>query len=127
MIYKVIINTDIIDSPKNHEIKAAMIVANKYFKSDVIFLRQETYSTPDISVDGKKWEIKSPLGNGKKTIDNNLRSARKQSVNIILDLTRIKLHQTRAIARLKYYLKLGPHGFKKVIVISKTKEVIEIL
>ena len=79
MKYKVIVETGVIDRPQDHEIKAALIVANGYFKSEVVFLRQSTYSTPDIDVNGDKWEIKSPLGNGKKTIENNLRAARKQS------------------------------------------------
>lgn len=95
MKYKVIIETDIVDPPKDHEIKAALIVANKYFESDIMFLRQSTYSTPDIEVKGTRWEIKSPLGNGKKTIDNNLRAAAKQSTNVILDLSRTKMYQMK--------------------------------
>lgn len=92
MKYKVIVETGIIDRPQDHEMKAALIAANDYFNSDIIFLRQSTHSTPDIDVNGKKWEIKSPLGNDKKTIENNLRAARKQSKNLIVDFSRMKLH-----------------------------------
>jgi len=127
MKYKVIVETGIIDRPQDHEIKAALIVANVYFKSDVTFLRPSTYSTPDIKVNGEKWEIKSPLGNGKKTIENNLRAARKQSKNLIIDFSRIKLHQTKAVANISFYLKHAPNQFNKVIVITKTKKVIEII
>lgn len=127
MKYKVIVETGIIDRPQDHEIKAALIIANTYFKSDVTFLRQSTYSTPDIEVNGEKWEIKSPLGNGKKTIENNLRAARKQSKNLIVDFGRMKLHQTKAIANIGFYLKHAPSQFSKVIVITKTKKVIEII
>jgi hypothetical protein len=125
--YKVIVETDIIDRPKDHEMRAALIVANGYFKSDVVFLRQNTYSTPDLDIHGVKWEIKSPLGNGKKTIDNNLRNARRQSTNIILDFSRMKLHQTKALARINHYLRSGPHNIKKLIVIVKTQKILEIL
>ena len=127
MKYKVIVETGIIDRPQDHEMKAALIVANNYFNSDVTFLRQSTYSTPDLDIDGEKWEIKSPLGNGKKTIENNLRAARKQSKNLIVDFGRMKLQQTKATANIRFYLRNAPNQFSKVIVITKAKKVIEII
>lgn len=56
---------------------------------DVLFLvpnRQKGTSTPDIEMAGLRWEIKSPSGKSSRTIENNLRSALRQSANIILDL-----------------------------------------
>lgn len=126
MKYKVIIETKIADRPEDHELSAALVIAN-YFKTDVVFLRPQTHKTPDMEINGAKWEIKSPRGNGKKTIDNNLRSARKQSRNIIIDLRRIKLHQNKTKAHINHYLSSGPHGFKKILIITKTNNVIEIL
>lgn len=58
---------------------------------DIEFLlpnRQRGARTPDITMDGKKWEIKNPRGKSSRTIENSLRQARKQSANIILDLRR---------------------------------------
>ncbi len=124
--YEVIVKTDVKDRPKDHEISAALILANYYFKTDVTFLRPQTNRTPDIDVDGTKWEIKSPLGNGKKTIDNNFRMARKQSRNIVMDLRRIKMHQAKANARIRSFLST-PHHFKRVIVITKSQRIVEIL
>ena len=124
--YKIIVKTDLVDVPKDHELSAALILAY-HFKSDVIFLRSETKKTPDIDVNGTKWEIKSPMGNGKKTIDNNLRAAHKQSRNIVVDLRRAKLHQARAIARINHYLSAGPHKIKHLKVITKTHKIIDIL
>lgn len=124
--YNVIVQTDLVDVPKDHELSAALILAY-HFKTDVIFLRPERKKTPDIDVDGTKWEIKSPRGNGKKTIDNNLRAAHKQSRNIVLDLRRAKLHQSRAIARINYYLSVGPHKIKHLKIITKTQKIIDIL
>jgi hypothetical protein len=77
--YEVIVKTDVNNRPKDHEMSAALILANYYFKTDVVFLRPLANHTPDLDVNGIKWEIKSPMGNGKKTIDNNFRMARKQS------------------------------------------------
>ncbi len=124
--YEVIVKTDLADLPKNHELSAALILAY-HFKSDVVFLRPEKKKTPDIDIDGTKWEIKSPMGNGKKTIDNNLRAAHKQSRNVVLDLRRAKLHQNKAIARINYYLSAGPHKIKHLKIITKTQKIIDIL
>ena len=126
MKYEVIINTSLADSPKEHELSAALILAY-HFKSDVIFLRPERKKTPDIDINGVKWEIKSPRGNGKKTIDNNLRTARKQSYNIVLDLRRVKLHQNKAMIRINYYLYAGPHKIKHLKIITKSKKIIDVL
>lgn len=125
MQYEVIIKTDLKDRPKDHELSAALILA-EYFKSDITFLRPQIDKTPDLDVDGTKWEIKSPKGDGKKTMENNLRTARKQSLNIVMDLRRIKMHQNKAVNRINFFLS-KPHRFKKILVITKSKKVIEIL
>jgi hypothetical protein len=127
MKYEVIIKTSLQDRPKDHELSAALILAY-YFKSDVSFLRPQVDKTPDIEVvtTGLRWEIKSPGGNGKKTIDNNFRTARKQSRNIIIDLRRIKMHKNKVTARISFFLST-PHRFKKVLIITKDRKVVEIL
>ncbi len=124
--YNVIVQTDLVNVPKEHELSAALILAY-HFKRDVIFLRPETKKTPDIDIDGTKWEIKSPRGNSKKTIENNLRTARKQSENIVLDLARSKMHYTRAIARAKFYIRTEAHHIKRLKIITKTQQIIDIL
>ena len=125
--YEVIVKTDIKDRPKDHEMSAALILANYYFKADVTFLRPESNKTPDIEVDGKKWEIKSPKGNAKKTIENNLRTARKQSENIVLDLTRSKMHNAQAVARAQFYIRTEAHTIKRLKIITKHRKIIDIL
>lgn len=126
MKYKVIVKTSLKDRPEDHELSAALILA-AYFKTDVVFLRPESRKTPDIDVSGMRWEVKSPKGDGKKTIDNNLRTARKQSHNVLLDLRRTKMHQRKAIARIHFYLTAGPYRFKRLFVITKSDAIIEIL
>lgn len=124
--YEVIVKTDVKDRPKDHEMAAALILANYYFKADIIFLRPESNKTPDIEVDGVKWEIKSPMGNSKKTIENNLRMARKQSKHIIIDLRRIKMHKVRAVSRINYFLSKQTQ-IKRVIIITKDQKIVDIL
>ncbi len=124
MKYKIVIDADASDPPKEHEFLAAIITA-KYFRSDIIFIRSANFRTPDFSVNGTKWELKSPMGSSARTIENNMRAARKQSANLIIDLSRIKIHQRRAIARIQFYLS-KPNQFQKVLIITKAKEIIEI-
>ncbi|HMR38672.1 MAG TPA: hypothetical protein PKE10_03830 [Candidatus Saccharibacteria bacterium] len=123
--YEVIVKTSVEDAPEIHEMSAALILAY-HFKTDVVFLRVQHGRTPDVDIDGIKWEIKSPLGDGKRTIDNNFSEARGQSKNIVIDLRRTKMHQAKANARIRYYLST-PHNFKQVLVITKNKKVVVIL
>lgn len=123
--YQVIVKTSVNDVPKEYELSAALILANHY-KANVVFLRPQANRTPDIDINGTKWEIKSPTGHGKKTIENNFRNARGQSSNVVMDLRRIKMHQSKANARIQSFLS-KPHRFTKVLIITKGKKVIEIL
>ena len=124
MKYKIIVEANFSDPPKSYEFAAATIMA-KYFGSDVIFIRSANFRTPDFAINNLKWELKSPMGSSARTIENNMRTARKQSENIVIDLSRIKLHQQRAISRVNFFLS-KPNQFKRVLVITKTRKVIEI-
>lgn len=124
MKFKIIIEAELTDSPKSHEFAAAIIIA-KYFRSDVIFMRPANFKTPDFDVNGVKWELKSPMGSSARTIENNMRAARKQSKNPIIDLSRINIHQQRALSRINFFLTKS-NQFKRVLAITKTKKVVEI-
>ena len=124
--YQVTVRTDPQDAPKDHEMSAALIMAN-HFKTDIIFLRPDRYKTPDFDINGTKWEPKSPTGSGKKTMENNLRSARKQSNRVVIDLRRCRLHQIRALSRIKFYLDTDNHDLQQVKVITKSRKIIDIL
>lgn len=77
MKYRVFVETDFRNRPKEHELSAAILIAN-YFETDIVLLRPSCQCTPDLNIKGMKWELKSPLGDGKNTIKNNLHTARKQ-------------------------------------------------
>ena len=123
--YHIIIENFANDPPKPHEISAAKILTD-FFKTDILFLRPGFGKTPDFRIKNELWELKSPTGNAKNTIGNNLRHARHQSPKIILDLSRCGFTDERAISRAKDYLKKYPNCIKNVIVITKHKEVLTI-
>lgn len=124
--YKVIVKTSVRDCPKDHEMSAAILLAN-YFRADVIFLRPGHQKTPDLQIGSSMWEIKSPSGDGKKTMENNLRTARKQSKNIVVDLNRCKMNYYKAHARINFYLKTEAHGIKHLKLITKSKKIVDII
>ncbi len=126
MKYRVTIETSFRDRPKEHELSAAILIAN-YSKTDITFLRPSCQHTPDLDIKGVKWELKSPLGNGKNTIKNNLHNARKQSTNVVLDLRRIKMHQTKALANINYYFASHRSQIRHLMVITKSEEILVVL
>ena len=93
--YQVIVKTLPQDAPKNFEMSAALIIAN-HFKTDVIFLRPGHMKSPDLLVNNEIWELKSPKGNSKNTMHNIIKTARKQSINIVIDLRRCKMNSRKA-------------------------------
>lgn len=80
--------------------------------------------TPDIIMGGLKWELKSPKGKGRWLLENTLQKAVKQSPNIIIDLDRIKIHQSKCLQELEKQFNRSK-GAKWLKVITKTKNVID--
>lgn len=58
--------------------------------------------SPDVIIGGKTWEMKSPIGHSKSTLEHCFKKAARQSENIIIDLRRTKLKQQNAISQLEY-------------------------
>ena len=82
--------------------------------------------TADIIMDGRQWEIKCPRGNGRWLLENTLKKASKQSENIIIDLARIKIHQTKCLKELeKQFYKIKQ--MRRLIIITKTKKIVDFI
>ena len=81
-------------------------------------------NTPDISLNGVIWEMKSPTGDGKHTIKHNLQNAKKQSRNVIVDLRRCKLPDDRALKELEHHFQLSKR-FRRMKVITKSAEILD--
>jgi hypothetical protein len=107
-----------------HEALAADVLALNGF--DIKFLKPlNTYKTktPDISMKGIDWEIKSPTSSEKTTIRNIVHKATKQSRHLIIDTVRTNLNDDLIIAQLE--VSVAKHRrIKKLIVITKAREII---
>lgn len=125
--YRVHIEDKKESEPRPHEMRATKTLA-ELFKSDIVFIRRTQSKTPDLYVLKTNicWELKSPIGNGKHTMQSNLREASKQSENIILDLTRSKMSDEKAISRAKDFLRKERSSIKRLKILLKDKRLVDI-
>ena len=80
---------------------------------------------PDIMLQGVPWEMKSPQGDGKRTIMNTIQNASHQSTNIIVDLRRCKLREDLALKELQWHFKLSKR-IRRLKVITKDEKILDI-
>ncbi len=111
--------------PEKHELTTAAVFLKQGF--DVEFIkpkRTKGAKNTDMRFNGVDWEAKSPLGNGKKTVEKQLQRAGKQSKNIIIDSRGTKLDDEylEKELRKKYAL---VRSIKKLILIKKTGDTVE--
>ena len=124
--YQVIVKTLPQDAPKDFEMSAALIIAN-YFKTDVVFLRSGHMKSPDLLVNNEIFELKSPKGNSKNTMHNIIKTARKQSTNIVIDLRRCKMNRRKALVRIRDTYKKRKRKIGKYYIIEKDGSILDIM
>lgn len=112
-------------APAKYEISAAEILAEYFCMNVKMVKRMPDAKTADLRIKGGFWELKSPVGDGKRTIQNNLRKADNQSSNVVIDLRRCKMHEARALSRIKYEIAKAS-SIKRLLVITKRGKVLEI-
>ena len=105
--------------PEKHEFATAKYFAER--GKDIKFLKPSRIPnthTPDIIMDGVEWEMKCPIGSGKRTIEENFRKAVQQSKYIIFDLRQIKLPEKQCITQLEREFDARRY-LRKLLVIGK--------
>ena len=128
MSYEVITPSDLDIEPEKHEQRAAKVIAN-HLKQNVKFVkRSPTSRTADILVirTNVYWEIKGIKGDGKRTIQNNLRESQRQARNLILELSQTNLTPEKVIGRVKEAARKKRYNIKQAVIITKSKKVIDI-
>ena len=123
MKYKIIVSTNISPHPGSYELTAAIILAS-YFKSDAHFIERTTSKTADVMIKNIAWEIKSPMGKGKRNIQHQFSRAMKQSCNIVFDARRSKIHMIKITRELEKQFKMTK-SIKRLVLITKTSKVVE--
>lgn len=123
MKHEIKIPTNMVPPPYPHEMFAARVISD-YFDADVCFIRRnDNAKSADLIIKNTIWEIKSPIGDSKRTMQNNLRTADDQSPYIIINLVRCKMMPNRAVSRIRHELKLA-NKIKRLIIIFKNGKVL---
>jgi hypothetical protein len=123
---EVIIPPEITDPPKEHEIRAAWILAH-HFNTPVVFLepsRAYKQHTPDILMLNIEWELKSPESIKKRKIWSSLSEASRQSSHIVLDSGRTKLSDTE-VRKIIERRMAESNVTKRIIWITKDEQVLD--
>ena len=111
--------------PEKHELATANIFTK--IGKNVEFLapsRTKKANTPDVIIDGTVWEMKSPTGNSKYTIQNQFKRAAHQSQNLIIDSRRTKLPSKYIEKEIKKQISLRK-SIKRLKLVTKTGKIIE--
>lgn len=110
---------------KTHENATVVFLTEQGFDVELIpKSNQQGVHTPDIIVNGIKWEIKSPKGGGSSLMKNTIQKALKQSCFVIIDLRRTKRHQEKCLRELERQFS-NSKSIKKLLVITKANKTIE--
>ena len=111
---------------RRHEVIAFEKIAD-FYHTDISVIRTEIGKTPDIIIPNLgTWEIKSPQGNSKNTIENSFKQAKSQSTNVIIDFSRLKMRSDVAMRQIKSYAKKSHKHIKQIKVLTKTGKIIDI-
>ena len=122
--YQVHIPVNISPQPEKHEITAARLLA-EHFNADIHFVVRTIHKTADFKIKNTYWELKSPTGNGKRTIQHALQSALLQSQNIIMDARQSKMHINKFQHEVEWQF-AQTKKIKRLILITKTSGIIEL-
>lgn len=110
---------------KNHENATVVFLTELGFDVELIpKINIEGVHMPDIIINGVKWEMKAPIGEGGSLMKNTIQKAVKQSPNIIIDLRRTKRHQTKCLRELEKHFNKS-RSIKCLKIITKSGRVLD--
>lgn len=113
------------EAPSEHEVLTALRLAetgtNVLFRIDS---RDTSAKNPDAEMNQQVWEFKAPKGQGKNTIDSQMKRAGKQAERLVLDLRRSKLDDEESILYIRRSMQ-GRH-LTQVIVIDHAGNIVRI-
>ena len=113
------------DAPSEHEVLTALRLAEEGM--DVLFRidsREKGVKNPDVEMNQQVWEFKAPTGEGKNTVDSQMKRAGKQAERLVLDLRRSELDDKKSIRDVRQGMQ-GRH-LTQVIVIDHAGNIVHI-
>ncbi|MDR1361041.1 MAG: hypothetical protein LBJ18_01890 [Rickettsiales bacterium] len=113
--------------PEKYEMETANFFAG--LGKDVEFVEPSSIKglkSPDIQMDGVIWEIKSPCGKSKQTIEKLYKKASAQSENIIFDLRHTRIDEYIVILKIKREFSMRKNKVRRLIIITKSLNVLDL-
>ena len=113
------------DAPSEHEVLTALRLAEDGM--DVLFRidsREKGAKNPDVEMNQQVWEFKAPTGEGKNTVDSQMKRAGKQAERLVLDLRRCELDDKKSIRDVRQGMQ-GRH-LTQVIVVDHAGNIVHI-
>lgn len=113
------------DAPSEHEVLTALRLAEEGV--DVLFRidsREKGVKNPDVEMNQQVWEFKAPTGEGKNTVDSQMKRAGKQAERLVLDLRRCELDDKKSIGDVRQGMQ-GRH-LTQVIVVDHAGNIVYI-
>lgn len=113
------------EAPSEHEVLTALRLAEDGM--DVLFRidsREKGVKNPDVEMNQQVWELKAPTGEGKNTVDSQMKRAGKQAERLVLDLRRSELDDKKSIRDVRQGMQ-GRH-LTQVIVIDHAGNIVHI-
>ena len=113
------------EAPSEHEVLTALRLAQEGV--DVLFRidsREKGVKNPDVEMNQQVWELKAPTGQGKNTVDSQMKRAGKQTERLVLDLRRSELDDKKSIWDVRQGMQ-GRH-LTQVIVIDHAGNIVHI-
>lgn len=111
--------------PEKHELDTLLVFTELGYDVELVPISLTPHAkSPDAVIGGKTWEMKSPIGHSKNTLEHCFKKAARQSENIIIDLRRTKIDDQIAISQLKnqfYHSKRVKH----MKIISQKGEILD--
>ncbi len=81
--------------------------------------------TGDFVMIGLIWEMKSPVGNGRSTMEHIFQKAARQADNIIIDLSRTRILDEQAIKNLQKVFNVS-RSVRNLWVVTKSRQIIRL-
>lgn len=113
------------EAPSEHEVLTGLRLAEEGM--DVLFRidsRKKGAKNPDVEMNQQVWEFKAPTGQGKNTVDSQMKRAGKQTERLVLDLRRSELDDKESIQDVRQGMQ-GRH-LTQVIVIDHAGNIVHI-
>ncbi len=109
----------------DHEYATVKVFLEEGFDIELIPpVRIKDVRTPDFTMNGISWEMKSPEGGGKTTIRHTIKHAVTQSGNLIIDLRRCKVDDKTAIKELELHFKLSKR-IRRMKIVKKDLKILD--